>query len=611
MSVVAQRMEGEKLYLPAETAGISDAHLAKRCELTLTELLRRDGVDLPDELLIGKLADQLPAYGMRAFSDVMNKRQQVAVLSFAHFTRRCMHELLAEGYSQDHAGATNTYLALAVDKLALRLNTECTWATTSAGGRLTQAFGRQALEMVWDYAEANPFSDASGSWLLAVRDTAIHASYLAELADRATVFRGNASKLPFEEGFFDAIITDPPYYDNIQYSDLSDFFFVWLKRTVGSLFPEHFSGTHAPKKTEAVASPLRAGSKQDAYKFYEAAMSAAFVEAHRVLKKGCPLIVVYAHKTTAGWASLVESIRHAGFVVTEAWPLDTELTGHLKAQIAALASSIFLIARKREVMPIGQYEMEVVPQLEEIVRERVSTLWKMGITGADLVIASIGAGLRAFTRFEHVEYANGEEVPAERFLAEVEGVVLETMLEKIFGMSRSGVAAVDGPSRFYVLWRYTYKGAELDAGEAIVFTYGQPVELDGQKGLSSGSRALVEKKKSKYRLYDFTERGDNEKLGLPNEDGEAAPLIDALHRILWLMENKPRSLARFLDEARPDRERLRLVAQVLAGPALKGPSDSDPKTLPATTTGEQAAIGKLLANWRSLIDSRLEEFRLR
>jgi putative DNA methylase len=231
----------------------------------------------------------------------------------------------------------------------------------------------------------------------------------------------------------------------------------------------------------------------------------------------------------------------------------------------------------------------------------------MGITGADLVIAAVGAGLRAFTKFSRVEYANGEEVPAEKFLAEVEGVVLETLLEKIFGVTGSGVAAVDGSSRFYVLWRYAYKAAEMDAGEAIVFTYGQNVELDGQNGLSSGSRALVEKKKGKYRLRDFAERGDDEKLGMPKDDNKAAPLIDILHRILWLVENEPRKLNDFLDEARPDRERLRLVAQALAGTALTGRKDDGPEHTLATTPAEGAALKKLVANWRTLIETRLSD----
>jgi putative DNA methylase len=187
----------------------------------------------------------------------------------------------------------------------------------------------------------------------------------------------------------------------------------------------------------------------------------------------------------------------------------------------------------------------------------------------------------------------------------VEGVVLEILLEKIFGMPGSGVAAVDGPSRFYVLWGYAYKAAEMDAGEAIVFTYGQNVELDGRNGLSSGRNALLEKKKGKYRLRDFTERGEDEKLGLPEQDGAPVSLIDALHRILWLVENQPRNLNRFLDEARPDRERLRLVAQALAGTSLAGKKDDGVEHTVATTAAEQAALRKLVANWRVLIDQRL------
>ena len=183
--------------------------------------------------------------------------------------------------------------------------------------------------------------------------------------------------------------------------------------------------------------------------------------------------------------------------------------------------------------------------------------------------------------------------------------MLETLLEKIFGVSRSGVASVDGPTRFYVLWRYAYRAAEIDAGEAIVFTYGQHVELDGQDGLSTGNRALVEKKKSNYRLRDFTERGPHERLGLPDDQGHPAPLIDILHRALWLMEHEPRNLATFLVEARPDQERMRLVAQALAGAGLSGASREDAGRLISTTTTEQAALGKFLPNWRTLMSDSL------
>ena len=161
-------------------------------------------------------------------------------------------------------------------------------------------------------------------------------------------------------------------------------------------------------------------------------MAQAFAEAHRVLKPGGSLVVVYAHKTTLGWSTLVDALRRARFTVTEAWPLDTEMKGRVRAMdSAALASSIFLVARKREASRPASYETDVYPELEAIVRERVDTLWDQGISGADLVIACVGAGLRAFTRFARVEYANGEEVPAERFLTEVETVVLDSILGRL------------------------------------------------------------------------------------------------------------------------------------------------------------------------------------
>jgi len=200
-------------------------------------------------------------------------------------------------------------------------------------------------------------------------------------------------------------------------------------------------------------------------------------------------VIVYAHKTTLGWATLVEALRTAGFIVVEAWPLDTEKPGRLRAQeSAALASSIFLVARKREGKAIGSYE-QVRPELEEIVRERVVSLWDLGVSGADLVISCVGAGLRAFTKYAKVEYANGEEVPAERFLTEVETVVLESILARLSkdvgaDGGRYGLSGVDPSTRFYTLWRYTYKSAELEAGEAIIFANGTHVELDGLHGLS-------------------------------------------------------------------------------------------------------------------------------
>jgi putative DNA methylase len=573
---------------------------------------------VPDEPIVNdaKNANFCILYGLDHFSKLFTPRQMLCLLTFTAAVREAYQSMIgsASGLSQagtgepplppsqgvapmdeERAKAVATYLGVLVNRQADYNASLARWHVT--GEKIAGTFGRQALPMVWDFTELGPFGGASGSpegaldWIVGVAEAQ------AESGQAGTVTRGSATALPYPDGTFDTVITDPPYYDNVPYADISDFFYVWLKRSIGHLYPEHFATGGTPKKQEAVADATRhGGHKQKAVRAYEAMMAQSLAEANRVLKPGGTLAVVYAHKTTLGWSTLVEAFRRAGFTVTEAWPLDTEMKSRLRGMdSAALASSIFLVGRKRtETAGVGNYEEQVQPALERIVRERVETLWDQGVSGADLVIACVGAGLRAFTRFARVEYANGEEVPAEGFLTEVEAVVLETLLEKIFGVSGGGVAAIDSASRFYVLWRFVYKASDIDAGEAIVFQYGQDVELEE---LASGKDALLEKKKGKYRLRDFTERGYEEDLGMPYQDGQPAPIIDALHRVLWLMENRPAELPEFLREAQPSREQMRLVAQALAGPGLKGGELAD-----VSPSAELAALAKLTANWRSVVE---------
>ena len=457
--------------------------------------------------------------------------------------------------------------------------------------------------MTWDFVETAPLSGSSGSvdnaleWILSA------VNMLVNVPLPGKVYRGSALMLPCGDKEIDVVVTDPPYYDNISYAVLSDFFYVWLKRSIGDLFPDHFAGVLTPKKSETISDPVRHGGREESRNIYENMMAKAFKEGYRVLKEGGYMVVIYAHKTTLGWSTLVDALRRAGFNIIEAWPLDTEMKGGVvKVGKAMLASSIFIVACKRKGSETGSYENKVKPELQQIVRERVETLWGIGITGADLVIASVGAGLRAFTRFAHVEYANGEGVPAEHFLAEVETIVLETILKRLSrevgaNSGQFSLAGVDSATRFYILWRYTYKYSVLNAGEAIIFANGTHVELDGPNGLSTGARALLEKKKGKYRLKDFSDRGPEKKLGQMMEDGQPAPMIDVLHRTLWLLENRPGELPAFLQEAQPNREQMRLVAQALAGPALKGGELGD-----ISPHAELSALAKLTANWKSVIE---------
>lgn len=600
-----------KVYL--STDSISDEFIVfeDSIQQRLKDHCRKTGMSVPDETIStdAKNSCWTHLYGLSKFGDLFTSRQKLSQLGFAWAVHHAHERILKLGHSQDHGVAVAAYLACNVDKQADRNSQLC--VLLADGGRgIKNTFARQALPMTWDFSEANPFNPIIASWQSCFREIVGNIIDLAGVSSvPARPTRCSATEQPFDSETLDAIITDPPYYDNVPYANISDFFYVWLKRSVGHLYREHLSSATTPKKQEAVADATRhGGDKAAAVRAYENMMAKALSEAHRVLKPGGSLAVVYAHKTTLGWSTLVDAFRRAGFVVGEAWPLDTENVGRLRAQSsAALASSIFLVGRKRAIgTGVGNYENDVQPELQHIVRERVDTLWNMGIAGADLVIACVGAGLRAFTKYEKVEYANGEEVPAEKFLAEVEGAVLDRMMEKLFKQTGGKVSAIDPASRFYVLWRFVYKVSEIDAGEAIVFTYAQHVELDGPLGLSTGNDALIEKKKAKYRARDFTERGDHAKLGLPDDDGKTAPLIDVLHRVLWLMEKRPGKLKEFLLDANPDRERLRVLAQALAGAALSGKAEEDAEKLIGTTPAEKAALGKLLANWKSLVENAVE-----
>ena len=179
--------------------------------------------------------------------------------------------------------------------------------------------------MMWDYPEVT-FSLALPAMHGGILSTSRRSSVVKGcIACQLTALcGGSATNLPFDDMFFDAVITDPPYYDNESYSELSDVYYVWLRPTVGFLYPEHFAGQLTPKKKECVAAAYRQGGKIAAKRFYEDCLFQSLEQAHRVTKPGGLLVMVYAHKTTLGWSTLVEAIRRAGYEVTEAWPLDTE-----------------------------------------------------------------------------------------------------------------------------------------------------------------------------------------------------------------------------------------------------------------------------------------------
>jgi putative DNA methylase len=605
MAVVFTRQDGQgKVYL-ANNDWLSGNKDAIKSQIDI--LCDKYNLNLPLESVPQYLTGgTCYPYGLTRFVDLFTPRQLLALLTFVAEVRHAYATMLEEGIESERATAITTYLGLMVDRLADRNSTICHWDNSRE--TIANTFARQALPMVWDFVEVNPFGAASGNitgaltWILEVIQVLVNSG------QPAFILRSSATQIPLENGVLDAVITDPPYYDNVSYADLSDFFYVWLKRSIGFLYPEHFSTPLTPKKQEAVMASYRHNkNKQAAKQGYEMMMALAFSEAYRVLKPGAPLICVYAHKTTLGWSTLIEALRQAGFVIVEAWPLDTEMKARSVAQgTAALASSIFLIARRRESEETGDYASQVRPQLIGIINERLDTLLEAGVTGADLIIATIGAGLRAYTQFARVEMPNGDELDAKTFLGEVEQEVAQHVLQRLLDAvegeeqqdAGARVAAVDTVTRFYVTGRFFYSESAAPFDDMNLLARGMGVELDGPRGLAQGRKGLAKKEKDSVVLRDYRARGDDEHLGRLSESGNPAPLIDVLQRLLWLQDEKPYAVQDFLMKAHPPVEQLRMVAQALAGHAL-APAGNNGATKQERSE-EQKAVDRLLAGWRGL-----------
>jgi putative DNA methylase len=549
--------------------------------------LADQGFEPPDEAICDSdtLNFKVPLYGLTTFGELFTERQSIMLLTLCKLAREAHNAMVLEGIDHERAIAIATYLGLLVDRMSDRHSTLCTWDHSKEG--ISSTFSRQALPMTWDFIEANPFGGSGG-------DLAMHVETIAQVVEHCSatgkpvhVVRGSALELPLEDKSQDAVITDPPYYDNISYADLSDFFYVWLKRSIGRLHPEHLSTPLTPKRTEAIAASYRHdGDKEAAKAAYEEMMASSFAEARRVLKSDGVLVTVYAHQTTAGWSTLIEAVRRAGFVVVEAWPLDTEMPVRGVAQgTASLASSIFLVARPRTSTETGDWAHEVRPELQRIVAQRVQALADLGITGTDLIISAVGAGMQAYTRFARVEKPNGDELSPDEYLDEVQREVAETVLQRIFRTDRTGLGRVDQETQFYVMGRFEFGEAEVPWDELNVLARGTGVELLER---ARGAAALVDKKVGKARLRDYQVRGESIEIGVST--------IDHLHRILWLANNEPERVKDYLDAARPDTDRLRLVAHALSRPGLDA---AGPRTVEAT------ACERVLASWRRLIEDSL------
>jgi len=345
----------------------------------------------------------------------------------------------------------------------------------------------------------------------------------------ARVTHASATRLPYPDAFFDAVLTDPPYYDNVAYSYLSDFFYVWLKRTVGHLYPDLFSTPLTPKSGEIVAYSQGEGGFEAGKRFFEEQLAAAFRESARVLKPGGVAVVVYAHKSTAGWETVINALLDCGLVVSAAWPLNTEMQSRLNAnESAALASSIYIVARKAARQGLGFYH-EVRAELRRHLDERLQRLWEEGVGGADFFIAAIGSAIEVFGKYEQVIDLEGNLIRGEALLDEVRALATDFAVRQIL---HNGFAAeISDRARFYVLWRWNYAEARVPFDEARKLA--QACGLDIVEEWSRRGSPL-KKEQAFVRLLGPHQR-ELEHLAAGRE------LIDVLHHALRLWEKGERA----------------------------------------------------------------------
>ncbi len=459
--------EGTQYHLPSKTdleaAASASKTLARRC--TASRL--NDSSFTPTEPTptneSHRSVGSLWIYGMREWKDIYTDRQLLVLGSLC----QCLHQAASEGMSPE----VHAILALAVGKTADHLGALCRWRI--ARSCVSGTFGRQALPVVWDFGEMNPFAGSAGDWSESIKFLLMFIEGLVacSLSPQNTASnQADATRHPLPSDSADLLATDPPYYDSVAYAELSDYFYVWLKRAAPPKLAALFTDSLTPKAGQAVV--LHPGSEEERAR-YERLMGEALSEGRRVLKPSGTAVVVFAHKSTSGWETMLDALVGAGWTVTASWPIDTESGGRMNAyETASLASSVHLVCRPREnpdgsvrTAEVGDWR-DVLAELPRRIHEWMPRLADEGVVGADAIFACLGPALEIFSRYSRVEKASGEAVSLKDYLEQVWAAVAKEALSMIF--SGAEAAGFEEDARLTAMWLWTIKtddakGAEPEA----------------------------------------------------------------------------------------------------------------------------------------------------
>jgi adenine-specific DNA methylase len=553
-----------RLYLPPTSLDMAAAcRAATELKRQISEHL--DNVSLVPDGQLNHLRGffNVVLYGMTTWGDLFSPRQLLGLTSLV----KLLHRVAPDESDPKFRGAVQTCLALAIDRCADKCASLVVWDNTR--DMATHVFGRQALPMIWDFAEVSFLSDngwnGAADWVVRVID----ATAESRLPEGAAA-NASATKHPLPDDTVDAVVTDPPYYAAIPYADLSDFFYSWLKRSVGHLYPDLFSADLSPKDDECVSLSHRAAMYRNKDStWFEQTMTKACAENRRIAKPAGIGVFVFANKETAGWEAMLGALIGSGWIITGSWPVDTEMGNRLRAQnSAALASSVHLVCRPRENFAdsvdadeIGDWR-DVLQELPARIHEWMPRLAEEGVVGADAIFACLGPALEIFSRYTRVEKASGEQVMLKEYLEYVWAAVAKEALNKIFeGADATGF---EEDSRLTAMWLWTRSTAASENGSAIEGelheeqeeeesakkpqTGGFVLEYDAARKIAQGLGAhlerlttLIEVSGDKARLLPVAERARH----LFGKDQGTLPA----HR---KAQSKQLSFAEFLKEVREE-----------------------------------------------------------
>jgi adenine-specific DNA methylase len=569
-TVVVDGENGKEYRRPTE----EETFMATKAEKELSRVYAEIPFGLPSEPTPTQSQfSGVANYGLLKWSQLFTPRQLLALGTFVKHTRAAHEVMQGQGYSQEWAEAVSAYLALALDRLADYSSSVCSWHNSKE--QLRNTFGRFALPITWDFTEVGVCSETSGGYLGAIEWIVrfiSHALIIASRADHPSIVQSSAIQI--SSGSFDAIVTDPPYYDAIPYSDLMDFFYVWLRRTLFGLSPEidaAFQNTLSPKwdhehnDGELIDDSSRfGGDKQKSKVNYEDGMARVFQSCYRSLNPNGRLVIVFAHKHPDAWETLVSALIRAGFVVDGSWPIQTEMGNRTRAlSSAALASSVWLVCKKRPENARPGWDNLVLEEMQTNIIHQLRYFWDVGIRGPDFVWAATGPALEAYSKHPIVKKANepGKVMGVSEFLGHVRRMVADFVVGRVLTQNggSEAVSGLDDVTTYYLLHRYNFGMENAPIGPCILYavscnlsdtlllgkydllirTGGQSKDEDddvADEEVTEGESEVEEGTSSTVKLKTWSQR-KNAGLEAPGlYTGAAIPLIDKVHRLMHLWQ---------------------------------------------------------------------------